>query len=218
MMFASLPGAVLCAFKKGDCLIKQGDRVEYIYYVVEGTCYGTAVTANGLETIHYIKGDDRIINSLVGVLVPFVDQPSITNFIAKTDCLCYRIPTDVIMQCLSRQPDLLKELVTLAMTNYYLVCGKLQTRQQRGAAGALAQFLLDRAVLEEGQKIVPESYSNADISRFLGIHPVTAAKILKELKSQGLITRSKSGIIILDEPLLQQYADGEKKLVYRYRK
>lgn len=89
-----------------------------------------------------------------------------------------------------------------------------QTRQQRGAAGALAQFLLDRAVLEEGQKIVPESYSNADISRFLGIHPVTAAKILKELKSQGLITRSKSGIIILDEPLLQQYADGEKKLVY----
>ena len=208
----------MCAFKKGDYLIKQGDWVDHIYYVVEGTCYGTAVTANGLETIHYIKGDDRIINSLVGVLVPFVDQPSITSFIAKTDCLCYRIPTDVIMQCLSRQPDLMKELVTLAMTNYYLVCGKLQTRQQRGAAGALAQFLLDRAVLTGGRSIVPDSYSNADIGRFLGIHPVTAAKILKELKSQQIIARSKNGIIIQDERLLRQYADGEKKLIYHYRK
>lgn len=215
-MFAGLPQAVLCHFKKGDYLIKQGDWVDYIYYVVEGICHGLAVTVNGLETIYYTKGDESIINSLVGVLMPFVDQPSLTSFVAKTDCLCYRIPADVVMACLETRPDLLKELVTLAMNSYYMVCGQLQIRQQRDAVSALTRFLLDKAQ-EKENLVVPSHYSNTDIGRFLGIHPVTTAKILKKLKEEKLIMRAKEGIVILNAQLLGEYATGEKKLSYRYR-
>lgn len=218
MMFAGLPQATLCFFKKGECLIEQGDNVKYVYYIVEGSVYGMTMTKNGLQTIHYIKGDDdRVINSLAGLLVIFVPKPSISSFVANSDCSCYRIPADILMKCIMQQPLLLKDALELAMNNYYLLYEKLEKRQQKGAVQELTQFLLSKVEKNQrGEYVIYGKYSNNDISHFCGIHPVTTAKILKRLREQQVIERTKEGTLVKDIVELEEYARGKKNLSYRY--
>ena len=52
------------------------------------------------------------------------------------------------------------------------------------------------------------------MSRFLGIHKVTVAKIIKALKMEGIIDKEKEGIVILDKDKLASYAKAEKTIDY----
>ena len=218
MLFANLPNTKLCHFKKGEYLLRQGDMVEYVYYLVEGTCEGVAVTKSGLETVYYYKGDDTIVNSLVGVLMLFIDKPNITDFVALEDCSCYKIPKKVLLDYLATRPDVLQELVSLAMYSYYEVCEKLQMKQQRNAVSAVTKFFLVKSEQIGKTRILSKHYTENIISKLLGIHPITTAKIIKKLKEEDIIYRTSSGWMINDEARLEVYATGEESLQYRYQK
>ena len=63
--------------------------------------------------------------------------------------------------------------------------------------------------------LVNKTYSNyGEISKFLGIHKVTVARIMKSLKEKGLIKIDKDGIIILDQEELAEFAQGNKLISY----
>ena len=63
MNFKDLPGIEPCFFKKGDILIHDGDRVDYIYYLRKGTVYREIVTETGIESILSCKAAASQIHS-----------------------------------------------------------------------------------------------------------------------------------------------------------
>ena len=56
--------------------------------------------------------------------------------------------------------------------------------------------------------------TNVKLGQFLGIHAVTVAKIMKQLKAEGIICRTAEGTLISDLQGLNAYAQG-KKMVYQ---
>ena len=51
----TLEGSALHTFKRGEIIIRQGEPVNYIYYLTDGTCYRSAITEQGEEYFYWIR-------------------------------------------------------------------------------------------------------------------------------------------------------------------
>lgn len=212
--FTSLEGATKCYFKKGDVIIEQEEYLNYIYYLSEGLIYRTILNEKGDITIYDTKSGDNWLKSALGILYLFNDGVSYTNFIAKSDCVCYRIPKDAVMNVIRDDERILYDLVEIAMDFYNKTILLLQQKQQKSTVRRLCQFLLDEADYKNNKLAVRKACTNAEISRFLGVHQVTASRIIKCLKDEGIIVRCANGLTILDETKLKEYANGNRKMNY----
>ncbi|MCO1600693.1 Crp/Fnr family transcriptional regulator [Desulfosporosinus nitroreducens] len=215
MDLLKMPGVVYCEFKKKSYIIRQGEKVDSIYYLVSGTCYRTAITEKGDEIIYGVKeSNNNLIYSLLGVLVLYSDGISTNQFVARSNCCCYKIPKEVFFQYVQDKPEILTQMLYMAMWELRELAGSFQARQEGKVANRLCNLLLKNAQTNQGKRLIDKGYSNSEISRFLGIHKVTVARILRVLKEEGIIDKQKEGIIILDEKRLENYAKAEKMMDY----
>ncbi len=210
----NLKGSKVCYFEKGDIIIKQDDKVDFVFYLVDGLIYRTVLSEKGDETIYDTKSGDNQLKSLLGLLYLFDNGVSYTNFIAKTHCTCYKIPKEVIWKFISDKPDILRELINIAMNFYNSTIVLIQNKQQKKAVNRLCQFLLEQANVVNGKLAVRKACTNVEISKFLGIHPVTSARIIKCLIDEKVIVRCKNGLTILDENKLKEYAREIRNMTY----
>lgn len=217
MNFKDLPGIEPCFFKKGDILIHDGDRVDYIYYLRKGTVYREIVTVTGIESILSCKEGGGLTDSLIGILLLYGVQPpyfSGNNFVAGTDCYCLRIPVEVIKQFLRSQPELLEQLVATAVHE----CGYLMNlylgKTEVPAPAALCSWMLERLKKDEdGQDYLP-AYHHDDIAKFLNLHKVTVSRIFGALKREGVLEKTPHGLVVHDMERLREYAENIRHLKY----
>jgi len=215
MDLLKMPGVIYCEFKKKSYIIRQGEKVDSIYYLVSGTCYRTTITEKGDEIIYGVKeSNNNLIHSLLGVLVLYSDGISTNQFVARSKCCCYKIPKEVFFQYVQVRPDILTQMLYMAMWELRELASSFQARQEGKVANRLCNLLLKKAQTKQGKRLIDKGYSNSEISRFLGIHKVTVARILRVLKDEGIIDKQKEGIIILDEERLENYAKAEKMMDY----
>lgn len=215
MELLKLPGVSYCEFPKNSLIITQGQRIDFVYYLVNGTCYRKAVTEKGDEIIYGIKASHSdLVQSLMGMLPLYSDGYSMHNFHAKTKCCCYRIPKEVFLEYVSDKPELLTQLLRLAMKELRNLAGIFQARQEGKVANQLCQLLLANMQKSPQGLVISKGYSNTEIGQFLGVHKVTVARIKRVLKEEGIIDRSDDGIVILAADRLAAYAKGEKNIDY----
>ena len=219
MSFRDLPGAVQCRFRKGERLIRAGEPIEYIYYMVKGSVYREVVTDKGYESILSKKGgSDDIAHSLVGILAAYnrnIGGVSTSDFIAHTDCIAYRIPVEICKDYLRQHPILLEEVVCCALDEYNRVLKMFQSRREGSGAARLCALLLERSkILDDGRMAVSRKCTNVELSKLLSIHKVTVSRMLRALKEEGVVERTPDGLIILDPKRLKQYADNALVLEY----
>ncbi|AET70364.1 cAMP-binding protein [Desulfosporosinus orientis DSM 765] len=216
MELINMPGISYCELKKGTTLVEQGERIDYIYYLVSGTCYRRSITEKGDELIINIKEAGDFVGSLVGVFALYTENRTLRNsIITATRCYCYKIPIETFSQFVEDKPEILTELLKLFTTYYREVLFNLQARQEGKVPNSLCEFLINKAEIKHGKLIVPKkNSSNAEISRLIGIHRVTVAKIIKALKNKGIILKENEGIVILDKEEMMRYVRAEKILNY----
>lgn len=216
MDFLMLPGVSECHFRKGDVLIYAGQEVDCVYYLKKGVIYREIITASGNESILSTKAGDRLVESLVGVLIFYHPGPSTSNFIAHTNCICYRIPKKVCMDYLLEHPKLLEDVVRLSMEEYVRLYELFQVKQEGSAAGQLCKFLLEHSEETKEGRLLPKNYTNVTMAKFLSVHKVTVARIIRVLKEEGTVARTKEGLLLLSPDKLNAYAESEKTIGYRY--
>lgn len=103
MTLTDLPGVRFTKMPKGTVFIKQGDPVEYIYYLTSGYFYRIMTTVKGDEVIYSIKSaSEDMAQCLIGVFCLYgshssrthAGRGSSTDFVAMTDCEGYMIPKE----------------------------------------------------------------------------------------------------------------------------
>ncbi|WP_242966753.1 Crp/Fnr family transcriptional regulator [Desulfosporosinus sp. FKA] len=214
MELLEMDGLVKCEFKKGSYIIRQGEKMDYVYYLISGTCYRTLISEKGDEVIYGVKESNNSFQSVLGALTIFDNGLSDYDFIAKSKCICYKIPKEIFWQYVQNDPVALSQLLQMAIGLVRELVDSLQARNEGKVGNRLCKFLLTNSQVEQGLLLVDKRFTNATISRFLGIHKVTVAKILRALKSEGIIKKEKEGIIILDENKLESYANDERVIDY----
>ena len=221
MDLLKIPGVVYCEFKKNDTIIRQGEEIDSVYYLISGVCHRKAVTKKGDEIIYGIKesntGDDltpNFVQSVLGVLILYSDGISACNFCASSKCCCYKIPRDIFLDYVQEKPEILTQILKMAMRELRTVTGSFQARQEGELANQLCCLLLKNAAQEpDGRKTV-KGLSNLAISQFLGVHKVTVNRILRVLKEEGVIDKSRNCIVIRDGKVLAEYAKAERRIDY----
>lgn len=184
---------------------------------MSGSCHRSAITENGTEIIFGVKKpSDNFIQAILGVLILYGNNHiSVNNFVADNSCRCYRIPKQVVYDYVKDKPELLSQLISLAVHEVRELAGSFQARLEGKVANRLCEQLLKNAQLKSDKLLVSKDFSNySKMGQLLGIHKVTVAKILKILKEEGIIKKDKNGLMILDEKRLKSYANSEKTLDY----
>ncbi len=157
--------------------------------------------------------------ALIGILAAYNNNNnniSTSDFVARTDCVCYRIPTETCKEYLKKHPDLLEEILYHAMDEYHNLLKLFEMRRDGSAGARLCSLLLERANWNEEEQVlaVSKKCTNVEISKLLGIHKVTVSRMLRTLKDDKAVERRPIGMVILDSDRLKQYADNEIELDY----
>lgn len=211
-MFKELAEGCCCIFQPGDTIVAQDEYVANVYYLEKGSCYRMLTTEKGDEVIYDIKEGGKGIPSTISALSIFADHYSTYSFVAKTPCQCYRIPSERFKAWAESRPEILLELLQMSVDLYRHLVVNFQCRQEGRVANRLCQLLLNRSKLTNGQLLVSKFYTNAEMGAFLGIHKVTVSRIIRSLRDEGVIAKSKDGIVIVDQKRLTEYAQGAKLL------
>lgn len=216
MKFASIPGATYIVVKEGEYIGHQGNTLDYVYYLLEGSSKGIVTTQTGQEFIINTR-DVNSKNKLINVFSAFCEPPVLVpcDTIAVEDCRCLRIPMQEFKNYLKTDPELLLSLLEELMELYNVLLYQFQFRQETNAPSAVCAHLVANVHKYENSSFVAKEISKTSyISQLLGIHVVTVSKILSALKNLEIITKEDGCIVVLDLDKLQQYANKEKKLVY----
>lgn len=217
MPFRNLPGAKLCHFRKGEVLISAGQIVTHIYYLVIGTVYREIATESGSETIINVKTTTSPLEALVGVMILYrKDYLSSGSFIAKTNCTCYQIPKNSYLAMANKDPKVLLETISVLMEEHTHLTELYNTKREGNVASRLCGLLLSKAQLSGDMLIVPSEWTNIELAKFLGVHQVTIARIIRVLKEREVVCRTKLGLSILNREKLTNYADQTEHIQYRY--
>lgn len=205
------PQVTYCEFKPKSYIIRQGEVLDAVYYLVGGTCYHTSYTVGGTEIINSIRRPENNVHAILGITMIYAQgRISMGNFVAKTPCFCYKIPYQLMMDYVCTHPVLADELLHIFAHKVASYNNRYQERHEGQAPNALCALLLANSQIQGDWLIVDELLTNAHIGRTLGIHKVTVARIIKALKEQNLLTRQGKQLMILEPEQIQRYADGEK--------
>lgn len=208
---SDLPSATVCTFKKGEFLINQGERVEHIYYLQKGVCEHIEYGPAGDEILYYQKRPNAGLESVIGLNHLWVsDSVAISSFYAKTDLVCIRVEAGEAKRAFLEHPLILDEIITGLAKKYIGLRSMFRYRHDRKIPAQLCRLLIGYAQSTQDQMIIPKSVSNVVLSRQLGAHQVTVAKIMSYLQKNGILKRTRDGIVIIDRQALLDYADGGK--------
>lgn len=217
MKFKDLPGMKPCYFKKGEILIHDGDRVDYVYYLRKGTVYREIVTSKGVESILSCKEGGGLTDSIIGILLLYGVKPpyiSHNNFVAGTDCYCLRIPVASIKQYLHSDADLLEELVATALHECNYLMSLYLGKSELPAPATLCAWLLDHARKEDDGAYYLKHYSHNEIAKFLNLHKVTVSRIFGVLRKEGVLEKTPKGLRVNDLARVRAYAANEIHMKY----
>ena len=62
---------------------------------------------------------------------------------------------------------------------------------------------------------VSKKFTNVEMSKFLSVHKVTVARILRALKDEETVVRVPEGLILQKPEKLRQYAENSVELKYK---
>ena len=218
MPFRDLPGVTTCRFKRGERLIYSGEEIQHVYYLIKGTVYREVISTSGKNSILSSKAGGDIVRSIVGVLTLYRrsdEGVSHNDFIAHTNCLCYKIPKETCKRYFRQQPELLEELVRVAMDAYLELETLFYIKEEGHVAARLCHLLLERAYEMESGLVVSRKVTNVEMAKFLSVHKVTVARILRVLKEEKCVSRTAQGLLLTNPEQLQLYANNELELKYR---
>lgn len=209
--FSKLEGVEYCRFNKGDVIIDIGEEPQSICIIVNGRCKRIKYSDKGNELIlqSYGKG------ALVGGVILYRDLISTSKIVATKTTFCYRIPKKLFLSLLDKNIWLMKKFLDQLIAEHMTLIINFNSKQDGRTPNLICRFLLDNAKeTPDGRLLVNKIYSNAEVSRYLGIHKVTAARIISQLRHEGLIERTANGIFLLDVDTLQLYAQNKRTMTY----
>jgi len=212
MDYSKIKGATFVRFKKNECFVHAGDQPEYFYVVASGYCHRIRLEENGNNTIRtvYSKG------SIVCALMAYRNVVPKSDIVADTTLCCWKIPRQNFIDELDRNPEVAKHLMDQIIDEYLDLSSQFFGRKNGETPKLLCKFLFSHAQMhDDGFLYMNKSYNNVKIAAHLGVHKVTATRIINALQKEQTLTRTKDGLQITNPEQLQYYAAGKKTIKYK---
>ncbi|MGD1823630.1 MAG: Crp/Fnr family transcriptional regulator [Pleomorphochaeta sp.] len=188
------------SFKKGEQIYYEGDKVENLYVLVDGSM----IIAPSLENGKFVIIDYSNPGSMLGDLEYFSHDNIYHGVIAATDSIFISIDYKYIDSYFSK----------LNSFNYFLaktLAEKLKTASLKQSSNLLypfdkrlANYIIDLCKISNSSEI---QIDTSTIAQYFGVTDRHYRRTLAKFESLNMVKRNKRKIIILDLNLLEQYGE-----------
>ena len=189
-------------FALGDAIISSGETNTYCYYLISGIAARTLATADGDDIIlKYFQS-----GKMLGYHLRQFGATAELDFIVKTPCTCYKIPWQDVDALVRQNGDLCYALME-EMTEE---CDFWATSYiAHSLGGGISVLCLSLSFLAKPQangthKVHP-MFTNIELGHYCGVHPVSVSRLLSKLTHEGILERTKEGLVIYDMAALSSY-------------
>ena len=202
-------------FDKGSYIIRQGEEVDYAYFLVSGKVKVSNLSYKGDTIVYDMRHADRSIRCFLGVLSSYrPERVHRTSFIAYTECYCYRLSRSDIRSYMLEHPDVLEQFMSLVMERYALLEDNYFFKQARNTPGQVCSAIMTYMEFREGMYWMSPEMTNTKISRLTGANRVTVVRIVQELVRMGLLERTDDGTRITDIDAMNAVVRGDIAVKY----
>lgn len=189
-------------FETGEQIIKIDEPINYNYYLAKGVCAKVVYSPEGESLIlHYYNP-----GKMLGLHLHRYGEKSTIDFVAKSPCVCYKIPYNETQNMLIKDNKLCYDILQECLDEYdFFITASLANIFGGGLSVLCFYLKLLAQKDEDGTYIVPLIYTNTELSHLCGVHPVSISRMLNHLKVSKVIERNEKGICISNMDVLENY-------------
>lgn len=203
-------------FEKGEYLICQEEKIDYMFYLLSGSAIGSIIDVNGNEYMFDIIPPHQGINSVAALGMGLLNNTvSKFNVLALSKIVCCKIPSHIIQEYLLEHPEELFQFTKKLMGHYIRTCQRLNTRNASHTIQDYCRFILQHSKNIDGTFFLDKKYNNNEISQLIGVHPVTLSRMRTALLQRGCVEKAPEGLKLCNIALLESCAAGETTIAYR---
>lgn len=207
-MDSLLVEGVLQRLERGQTLCRQGEQIEHLCLIVEGSLEVSTTTRSGKRHVVRYLEPDQVMN-----LIPVLDeQPAVHDGVAHTECLVLLLERGLVQRTLAAEPQLTQALLRLLCLRARLTYSELSHHalvplRQRCARALLGLVEAYGLLRTEGISISLK-LSQDEFADMLGRSRPIINRELKQLEREGVIQTTYSHFVVLDLQRLQAIAGG----------
>ena len=189
-------------FKKGEIIYKQGSPLTHIVIISEGM---------GKNYIEGPRGKNLIISIVKPYLINggpgmYVDMRHHSSLMALVDTKACFIDVNIFKDVIRKNSIFAEEFIRCFSEDNIHTFGQFGTLTQKNMEGRIAEALLylKNDVFKNGSI---KHITRQEIADLTGLTKESTIRVMKELKNECVIDEEDKEIIILNESVLQKYAD-----------
>lgn len=188
-------------FAKGDHVLNVGDIPAGVFYIASGSLDLNIISCNGSEKILVVAEKHYFL----GVEILFHGQPAQYNAIAKTDIKIYFFEKNTFFQIMQQDFDIAYDIMYDMAVRVRVLANQLEDTLFHTTFQRVVKILYFCSVLQENQNF---KMSQNELAALIGIHRVSLASVIAELKHNNIIETKYGKIVVKD-------IHGLKELVLR---
>jgi CRP/FNR family cyclic AMP-dependent transcriptional regulator len=187
--------AMMRRVPRGSAVVHEGDRTDFVYFVLTGNLKVMVSDEDGREVILTILGQGEMFGEM-GVLD---DSPRSASVVAVS-------PSDLVTIAKTDFKRLMQDNFDLA---WHVMCNltrrlrdadrKIESLALMDVYGRVARLLLEMSEETDGLKIVKKKISKQDIAKMIGASREMVSRVMKDLGLRGLIEETDGGIILREQ-------------------
>lgn len=182
-------------YETGEILFYEGDESNYFHFLLKGEVNIFKVSATH-ETIliHRFQAP-----SLIAEVATLKQIPYPASCESTEESTVLKISRDPFLQLIQNDPSLSIALISSLTQKISALESSLRRHSAPNALAKVARLIRDDSNIFQRLKGI-------DIARLIGITPETLSRMIKKLKSEGIISHSKkNGLILLLPDQLNTY-------------
>jgi CRP/FNR family cyclic AMP-dependent transcriptional regulator len=176
-------------------VVHEGDRTDFVYFVLTGNLKVMVSDEDGREVILTILGQGEMFGEM-GVLD---DSPRSASVVAVS-------PSDLVTIAKTDFKRLMQDNFELA---WHVMCNltrrlrdadrKIESLALMDVYGRVARLLLEMSEEVDGLKVVRKKVSKQDIAKMIGASREMVSRVMKDLGLRGLIEETDGGVILREK-------------------
>ena len=189
-------------FQPNEKIFHIGEQIQFNYYLLEGICAKMLSSDEGEELVlqYYQPG------KMLGIHLHRYGDQNPLDFLAKTRCTCCKIPWELVDQQVRSDNALCYDLLQESVQECELLADATIAHVFGGGISVLGMALRSLAIPQpDGTYFLDPLFTNVELGKYCGIHTVSVSRLMTRLAHEGILERTKDGVIIYDLPRLSCY-------------
>lgn len=187
--------ASLCHAPRGAVVVREGDRTDSIYFVVNGNLKVSVSDDEGREVILSILGPGELFGEM-GVLD---NNPRSATITATLSSDLVTINKADFQSCLMGNFDISLFIMRGLAQRLRQADRKIESLALMDVFGRVARLLLDLSEDVDGKRVVRKKLTKQDIAKMIGASREMVSRVMTDLRSQGLLEEEGSSLILHGE-------------------